>query len=450
MFDDMYDNKGRIYGFYRALVVDNEDPEKFGRVKVWSPDFMPKISQDKGLWALPSNNPISGLNEDENSDHHYAGSLYIPPKGSYVQIFFEAGNPNRPYYFCGLNIQNVKVLPEGQLGNEYWKKWVIFKSHDGRCIVISDDEDDCRVEITGKKRKITDPPVGDTDSVYTIDENQTTVLLDERDGKEKVLIRSHKGDFINFDVEERKLMAYFNDEIHYKTEASIFVKAAKDIHIKANENIHIEAGGNINIKAGGSVNTLSGETINNKAADNINSESSETINQKSGSEINLECSDDINLSSSSNINSSATKDVNISSTNIYNDAVAETNVKGQNVNIQATAELNINGTTCSIGGVSTNVLASGGSVMLGGAGVSLMGGTSKVGIDGFGVDIFGGLGPVNIDGVMINEMEGLATFSDLPAFPGSANSSSKQATGAGSAKDAVEAKNAEPKGERDD
>ena len=68
--------------------------------------------------------------------------------------FFENGNPNRPYYLGGLNLQNTKILPECQVGNNPHKKWVIYKSNSGRTIVISDDPDDERVEITGKKRQL--------------------------------------------------------------------------------------------------------------------------------------------------------------------------------------------------------------------------------------------------------------------------------------------------------
>ena len=39
----------RLYGNYRAEVIDNKDTDKFGRVKVWIPDLMPDISKQKGV-----------------------------------------------------------------------------------------------------------------------------------------------------------------------------------------------------------------------------------------------------------------------------------------------------------------------------------------------------------------------------------------------------------------
>jgi len=290
----------KYYGFYRAKVVNNKDPNKYGRVMVWVPDLMPKIDESKGIWALPANTPIGGRNRENKCE--YIGSSYIPPIGSQVLIFFESGNTGRPFYFASLELENLKVLPENQLGTNYESKWVIFKSSQGRCIVISDDEDDCRVEITGKKRQIKNSPEGDTDSVYTIDENQTTILLDERDKKEKILIRSYNGDFIHFDINERKFQVEFENDIYIKSrkgniiletaEGDISLKSANNINNESVENINIKAKNTLNIqaikdiktKSGGNISNNSSGNINNKASGNINSDGS-IMNDQSGMAI---------------------------------------------------------------------------------------------------------------------------------------------------------------------
>ena len=63
----------RLYGFYRAQVVDNKDKQQFGRVLVWIPDLMETINQDKGIWARPANNPIGGRNNQGSDEHHFMG-----------------------------------------------------------------------------------------------------------------------------------------------------------------------------------------------------------------------------------------------------------------------------------------------------------------------------------------------------------------------------------------
>ncbi len=225
-----------LHGFHRAKVVDNKDPEYYGRVIVWIPDIMlENISEDTGIWARPANNPIGGRNSKDDSDQRYMGSSYIPRKGSWVWIFFEAGNINRPYYFAGLDIEHSKTLPENQVGSNYEDKWVIFKSNHGRTIAISDDPDDARVEITGKKRQLegSEDPSGDTESVYTIDDNQTTILLDERTGKEKILIRTYKGDYLHIDVDEQQLHIEFESDINIKTGGDLNITVAGDINEKS-------------------------------------------------------------------------------------------------------------------------------------------------------------------------------------------------------------------------
>jgi len=292
-------DRSAIYGNWRAQVVDNKDTKKFGRVLVHIPDLMPEVNQKEGMWARPANNPLGGRNMEGSSDHHFMGTSYIPRKGSWVFVFFEGGNINLPYYFGALDLENTTVLPENQLGKNYQDKWTVFKSHDGRTIIISDDPDDARTEITGKKREMTSPPTGDTDSVYTIDGNQTTILFDEREGKEKVLIRTYKGDFLHIDIDEQKLQAYFKDDIHIKSDKNIFMTAKENINFtskvgdilieskagsiqeKAATNINQESGGDLNIKAGGNQNIESLGDMNMQVGGNKNSDAA-IINDQSG------------------------------------------------------------------------------------------------------------------------------------------------------------------------
>ena len=262
--------KDPLYGNYRAKVVNNKDKEQFGRIMVWIPDLMPEISPTTGIWARPANNPIGGRNTEEGSLNNYMGSSFIPSNGSWTWIFFESGNINRPYYFGALDLENAKVLPENQLGESYEQKWTVIKSHAGRAIVVSDDPDDERVEITGKKRLITEPPSGDTFSVYRIDENQNTILLDERDDTEKLLIKTHKGDFIKLSIKDRTLEIQVTSNIEIKSGGHVLITSSGDQHFLAGGNVYITAGAGIHMVAGGSINHEAGDEFNYKCASNSN------------------------------------------------------------------------------------------------------------------------------------------------------------------------------------
>jgi len=279
--------KASAFGNYRAVVVNNKDKEQFGRVLVWIPSLMPEVDRTKGIWARPANNPLGGRNKEDSDENYYAGTSYIPEKGSWVFVFFEGGNINRPYYFGALDLENTKVLPENQIGSEPQNKWVILKSGSGRAIVVSDDTSDERVEITGKKRQIKTPPTGDTDSVYNIDENMTTILLDERDGKQKVLIRTYKGDFLHIDIDEQNLQAYFKNDIIIKCDNDLKITANGKIDIKSlSDDINIEANGDMNLKSGGDMNKQAGGGSNNISQTSDKTSAGATIDRKAGGNIN--------------------------------------------------------------------------------------------------------------------------------------------------------------------
>lgn len=288
--------KAFVFGMFRALVVDNQDKQKFGRVLVWIPDVMPTVERTKGIWARPANNPLGGRNTEDSSDNHFMGTSYIPQKGSWVFIFFEGGNINRPYYFGALDLENTKVLPENQVGKNYQDKWTVIKSGSGRTVVVSDDPDDERVEITGKKRQMKDPPSGDLESVYKIDENMTTILFDERDGQEKILIRTHKGDFFHINIEKQNLEAYFENDI--------IIKCNNDLKITANGNIDVKSlagdikiqadNGTMDIKAANDLKQQSGGSLTSKAQNNSFLEAGNNINQMAGSNVNIDAGSMVN------------------------------------------------------------------------------------------------------------------------------------------------------------
>jgi len=212
--NSMEDKTTPQYGFYRAEVSNNNDIERKGKVQVWIPDIMGEHLRGGGAWALPGNQAIGGRNDD-NKTSFYAGQCIIPPKGSWIWVFFENGNTSRPFYTGALNLQNSLVLPECRTGKKPSDKWVVFKSTLGRCVVISDDPSDCRVEITGKKRQIGSPPDGDKNSVFEIPYNQTTILIDERlGGEQKILIRTYRGDFLCIDVENQNLSVNIKNQVN--------------------------------------------------------------------------------------------------------------------------------------------------------------------------------------------------------------------------------------------
>ncbi len=191
------DNTWRLY---RAKVISNQDPQNFGRIKVTIPDTMYDYNQNDGIWARSANCMFGGSNVNMNGQNNkYAGSSYIPIVGQYVWCFFENGNHNLVFYLGTINLDDQPITLENTQGSEPWNKWVLFRSPNGRSVVISDDSSDARVMFTGLKRNINE--------TTTLKNNQTGLYIDEstsaNDGK--TWLADWKGNFIYIDSTENNM-----------------------------------------------------------------------------------------------------------------------------------------------------------------------------------------------------------------------------------------------------
>jgi hypothetical protein len=80
----------RLYGKYRGVVSDNQDPNMQGRITV----NVPGVLEDQtSSWAMPSV-PYAGTSSDDVS----VGFFFIPPKGANVWVEFEGGDITKPIW----------------------------------------------------------------------------------------------------------------------------------------------------------------------------------------------------------------------------------------------------------------------------------------------------------------------------------------------------------------
>lgn len=255
---------GLLFGFYRGLVIDSDDPKQTGRVKIRIPDIMVNKSTcgefcEGGLWARPGNLQLGGRNVRDTlgprctfPEALYQGQCLIPPKGSHVFVFFEGGDPNRPFYYGCADYGQNKILAEHRTGGKQYLKWTPMKTHEGRTLIFSDDPFDARVEITGKKRMMHNPPDGDFQSVYQIDGNQTQFMIEERPGHEKVMLKDYHGNYMKMIQNDAgrsdQFHLWMKDDIHIETLKNIYITAHESIHIKAYQDIYIEALNDMHIR----------------------------------------------------------------------------------------------------------------------------------------------------------------------------------------------------------
>lgn len=138
-------------GKYRGKCVDNKDPNKSGRIKAWIPHLMAgKVNESEGIWVYPATD-YAACNKEASGGVDDCGSLMIPPVGSFVWVFFEAGDPNKGRYEGGCVIEG-QIPTEQQAGAEYWNKHTVIKTPTGRQMLVSDAPEDACVIIRGKDR----------------------------------------------------------------------------------------------------------------------------------------------------------------------------------------------------------------------------------------------------------------------------------------------------------
>src|SRR4051794_5974726 len=115
---------GLLYGVYTALVVDLQDPDGQGRVKIrlpWSPDTG---SASYELWAR-----VAVLMAGSNR-----GTWFIPDVDDEVLVAFEAGNPRRPYVVGAL--WNGSDSPPESMDSDNTRK--VIRSRNGVKITLED------------------------------------------------------------------------------------------------------------------------------------------------------------------------------------------------------------------------------------------------------------------------------------------------------------------------
>lgn len=148
---------GLFFGVYPALVVDNQDPDNQGRVRIrlpWSPD--PDGSAYE-LWARVAT-MMAGADR---------GSWFIPDVNDEVLVAFEGGNPRRPFVVGAL--WNGQDAPPEQMDADNNLKTIL--SREGVRITLDD--------TTGATRLHMETPGGHT---ILLDDGDRSVRIEDSNG----------------------------------------------------------------------------------------------------------------------------------------------------------------------------------------------------------------------------------------------------------------------------
>lgn len=221
----------------RATVMDNDDPQGLGRVRVQFPWQKVQELEGEPMWTpwIRIAQSYGGLSK---------GSYFVSEKGEEVMIDFEMNNVERPYVIGTL--YNGTGRPDGPWtdGNSDGtvNNYKVIRTRNGHTLQFCDEGQGGDIQI------------------YDHEKNNYLIHL------------STDGKFIRIEAKGNVEIVAGND---------ITMKAAKNIKIEAGENISIESGKDTDLSADQSM-SLSAQDSMRQQANDISAEAKDAINHKSG------------------------------------------------------------------------------------------------------------------------------------------------------------------------
>ena len=110
---------------YKAIVVENNDPEKHGKIKARVSKIFDGIEDGKLPWAIPTFGHVDGATKD-------SGIICIPKIGSTVLLHFQNGSPFHPIY-SGYTVDEKTKLEEA---NTNYPDRAVIRFQNGLIVVI--------------------------------------------------------------------------------------------------------------------------------------------------------------------------------------------------------------------------------------------------------------------------------------------------------------------------
>ena len=171
------DEELRLDGLHVGEVVDREDPEGLGRVRV----RIPGLIEPASAWAWPLGTLGGG------SDRR--GFFSVPEKGAEVGVLFHQGDVDHPHYLCG-----------------HWGK------------------PDGQAEVPEPARGLSKE---DTPRVRAFETERFLLSFDDREGKEALVVKDKtSGDQIEFDGKGMGITVKATSALMLKADGMVSIDAA--------------------------------------------------------------------------------------------------------------------------------------------------------------------------------------------------------------------------------
>jgi len=188
----------KYHSLYRGEVLDREDPLRLGRLKVLVYQVYHNIGIESIPWAWPMM-PASNK----------AGFIHIPPVGATVWAMFEMGDPDHPVW-----------------SNGWW----------GAPGGANETPDEVFQDLSP------DGHVWRTPSGHII-------ILDERDGEEKIQIKDSNGNHVTLNTAQQKLEIYQQGNLETQVTGNGNVQINGNATVVVNGNADVQVAGVLSMRA---------------------------------------------------------------------------------------------------------------------------------------------------------------------------------------------------------
>ena len=193
-----------IYGVVVAIVTNNDDADKMGRVKLKFPWLSDSYESD---WAR-----ITQLGAGPN-----AGAVFIPEVNDEVLVAFEHGDVRRPYVVGSLyNGKDKPSLGDGLFNQGKVKRTGIVSRKGHRLIFFEDS-------------------------------GNAGIALLTSDGKIKVSLNESKGE-IHIECQGKVTIESKGGDMKLSSSAGLNIEASGQLQIKGDGGVKISSGANVEVK----------------------------------------------------------------------------------------------------------------------------------------------------------------------------------------------------------
>tara|TARA_Y100000310_G_scaffold331323_1_gene404661 strand:+ start:1901 stop:2818 length:918 start_codon:yes stop_codon:yes gene_type:complete len=217
---------GRYYGLYRSQVIDVEDEESRGRIRLFIPAIGHVEDSDvpPNVWALPTT-----MTADGDGKSH--GQYWTPDVGDNVWVMFEDGLTHLPIYFTGWIPRDASA--DGLASKDPKVKGFFTKS--GHRVELNESNGGVLIQRGGSSTMISMSTDGFDDEILMTTKSGTNIFLNETN----TTIFGEDGSHVTVGEDGVSLVN--------KSGAYVSIKGS-DVNIGASGSIVISAGAKISLK----------------------------------------------------------------------------------------------------------------------------------------------------------------------------------------------------------